>query len=740
MPSIKRTLSPAVARLQSGLGELREDVVRTVRARARSPQGPDTFDAHVRTGDPAATGNRPGADRWGARPVDAHVELSQKSEWTVSPLIFGRFHENNGRKTYPGLYDQHVANTSFEDWVRGVTLQPDRDGLAYTDVPNHPGLARGWEPLGNTDHVTFARPAGGVHGDKYQRVINDGAGPAGISQRLPLPDHRTREFDVSFRARSAARGEVQVKLLDAQGDVVAQEAVHLSRTWGEHQVRLELSALSPSRFRGSAVQGDYRLVLETKGQKVTDFDMVQVVGADAVDGKFNPDTIERVREFGATSIRWPGGNTIGHMHWKDGVGPLEGRKAVPIYAWEGTEPNFMGMDEYLRFCELTGTEPMVNIGFNPRGEGPTRPITARDAAQLVEYLNGDVTTPMGRLRARNGHPEPYGVKYFQVGNEVFGKYQYGDATAEQYARGFVRYHDAMKAVDPDIEIIASGINPRLTQYGGNQWNDTLLRIAGDKAATIDIHPYFKGITDPTERASYTDVEYLTAIASYPADLESAFVRVKNTGKRHGVEDVDINVGEYNPGPLNHGTQAYAVYQTGMYNAFIRQGDAVRFAYQLDHTLYAGDNAGRINPETAALHATRLYAEPFEDGTQFHYVPVHVTGPRFDLPKMGERSFGKQGVPYIDSVGLVSADGQKTHVFMTNRNLGKQYPVRFAPPNARPGESVRVEMIRPTGSPLAAETSYAAPRTYVVEIREVRVDANGHVRVDLPPGAVARFDP
>ena len=80
------------------------------------------------------------------------------------------------------------------------------------------------------------------------------------------------------------------------------------------------------------------------------------------------------------------------------------------YVWSAVQPNDVGTDEFLTLCQLLGVDAFisVNAGF---GE-------ARSAAQEVEYVNGSADTPMGKLRAANGHPAPYNVKWWGIGNEM----------------------------------------------------------------------------------------------------------------------------------------------------------------------------------------------------------------------------------------------------------------------------------------------------------------------------------
>src|SRR5206468_5093319 len=111
--------------------------------------------------------------------------------------------------------------------------------------------------------------------------------------------------------------------------------------------------------------------------------------------------------------RWPGGNFVSTYHWEDGVGPLDSRPTKANFAWGALELNTFGTDEFISFCRAVGCEPMICVNA---GSG-----TPEEAARWIEYCNGPATSPMGKLRAANGHPEPFHVKHWEVGNELWGK-------------------------------------------------------------------------------------------------------------------------------------------------------------------------------------------------------------------------------------------------------------------------------------------------------------------------------
>ena len=224
---------------------------------------------------------------------------------------------------------------------------------------------------------------------------------------------------------------------------------------------------------------------------------------DSSRGKFQDEFLKRVRPMGITFLRYPGGCNADVFNWKDTIGPLDQRKDIINYH-NGTSRGIakFGVDEYLRFCEEEGMVPIITTAFckdRPTKVDPndhptgvrhkfvfpylkSAPDRVQLAADWVEYCNGSLKTRWGRLRAENGHPEPYNVKYWEIGNESYGPDPTGSCSAEEYAKAFSAYVEAMKARDPSIKIVMNGCSR-------TEWNEPLLRIAGRHADAFQFHIY-----------------------------------------------------------------------------------------------------------------------------------------------------------------------------------------------------------------------------------------------------------
>jgi alpha-N-arabinofuranosidase len=150
-------------------------------------------------------------------------------------------------------------------------------------------------------------------------------------------------------------------------------------------------------------------------------------------------------------FRWPGGNMVSSWDWRDSIGDPDKRPPRLNPAWDEVQQNDLGIDEYMVLNKLLNMEPYicVNAGFGD----------AHSAAEEVEYVNGSVNTPMGKWRAANGHPEPYKVTWWNIGNEMWNAAQMGFMSVNQYWIKHNMFAQAMRAVDPSIKLVTSGGSP-----------------------------------------------------------------------------------------------------------------------------------------------------------------------------------------------------------------------------------------------------------------------------------------
>ena len=176
------------------------------------------------------------------------------------------------------------------------------------------------------------------------------------------------------------------------------------------------------------------------------------------------DVVEALRQIQLPVLRWPGGCFADYYHWKDGIGPGEKRKKIVNANWgDVVEDNSFGTHEFMELCEQIGCEPYIcgNVGSG----------TVEEMSDWIEYLTFDGSSPMSELRAENGHPEAWRVKYWGVGNENWGCG--GNMTPEQYGQEFRRYRTFCRNYgDNRLYCIAGGAD--VADY---QWTEGVMKTA-----------------------------------------------------------------------------------------------------------------------------------------------------------------------------------------------------------------------------------------------------------------------
>lgn len=190
---------------------------------------------------------------------------------------------------------------------------------------------------------------------------------------------------------------------------------------------------------------------------------------------FRRDVLEALRPLRVPVLRWPGGNFVSGYHWQDGIGPQAQRPRRLELAWHAEESNRFGTDEFIHYCRILGTEPYICVNM---GTG-----TMDEAQAWVEYCNGTGNTYWANLRRQNGYPEPYRVKYWGLGNEMYGRWQIGALSAEDYVKKAVEFAKVMKWTDPSIQLVSCG------ESGWSDWDRTVLEGLARYVDYHSIHIY-----------------------------------------------------------------------------------------------------------------------------------------------------------------------------------------------------------------------------------------------------------
>lgn len=361
--------------------------------------------------------------------VEATIDAG-KTFTPINPHVYGQFVEHIGSLMNAGLWAEMLDDRKFFNPVPGKVLPPATGRAARTRL-------RPWTAVGPAESISAERAHPYV--GKQSPKIAVSAEPRGIEQAgLGLVAGRSYVGRVVLAGSPEAKVSVSLVWGDRPSDRQTVSFGKLGVSFRKFKFRLK----SPVAAEGAKLQ------ITGTGSGSFSVGTVSLMPADNVDG-FRREVIEVLKSLRSGVYRFPGGNFVSAHEWRDAIGDPDLRAPKHDPVWGAVQPNDVGTDEFIRFCELIGVDPYISVssGFGD----------AQSAKAYVEYCNGSPSTPMGRLRAKNGHREPYHVKYWGIGNEMWGySYQFGAMKLSQYV---VKHNDfavAMRSVDPTIKLIGSG--------------------------------------------------------------------------------------------------------------------------------------------------------------------------------------------------------------------------------------------------------------------------------------------
>jgi alpha-L-arabinofuranosidase len=376
---------------------------------------------------------------------------------------------------------------------------------------------------------------------------------------------------------------------------------------------------------------------------------------------FRADVLALLRELRLGVLRWPGGNFVSNYHWTDGIGPKAQRPRRPELAWGGEEPNTFGTDEFLAYCGELGTEPYICLNM---GTG-----TLAEALAWVEYCNSARNTDWAARRRANGRDEPYQVRYWALGNEMYGQWQVGMMTAEEYVREAARWARAIRMLDPAARLVACG------ETGLTEWDRVVI---DGLAGLVDYHSihiytgsddYWTNVLQPhqAERAISTTAALIDR-AAYAQGLERRpAIAYDEWNVWYRTMPEDTGRGDLAERYTFDDALAVATYL----NIFIRNCGRVRMANlaqmvnAIAPIVTAGD-AAAVQPiyYPFLLHARAVLAAAAD---------VHVDGPTVSPALPPDASRWPHQVsdlgPFalVDAAATVSADGRAIAVTLVNRS-------------------------------------------------------------------------
>ena len=238
---------------------------------------------------------------------------------------------------------------------------------------------------------------------------------------------------------------------------------------------------------------------------------------------FRNDVAELTKELGATIVRYPGGNFMSGYNWEDGVGPQDQRPRRLDLAWFSTETNQVGTHEFMAWCRKVGIEPLFGVNLGTRGPD--------EARHYLEYCNHPGGTALSEQRRANGADQPFGIKFWCLGNEMDGPWQICQKTPDEYGRIAKETAKLMRWVDPSIELAACGSSAYdMPSYG--IWEDRVLEHCFEFVDYLSLHSYFvKPPADMSTESFFAQIETNARYIEDTVAIADAVATRKRSTKR-----------------------------------------------------------------------------------------------------------------------------------------------------------------------------------------------------------------
>jgi alpha-L-arabinofuranosidase len=363
----------------------------------------------------------------------------------IDKRIYGHFLEHINHSVVDGLFAEQIQGCGFEgeDFKTYWESFSDRGSVENADVEFRNG--------------------------KKSVRLHVAGGRAGIRQGRLYVDAGQKYDGSVWVKREEGAPRLTLRVASSKGEPIASAPLAVT---GSDWQEVGYSFTSPVRDTQASVE------IAATGAGTLLLDHISMMRADVRrDGMLRPDLVQALRDLAPPFIRWPGGSFASTYKWKDGIGPQVSRRYHPNMIWGGYSDYYgFGTDEFMALCRKLNTEPLIVLAAQSAD-----PEQVQYAMDWVHYLNDPPATEWGRLRASNGHPEPYGVRHFQIDNEPMNN----GFTPEKYAEIVNVYGARLRAIAPNAQIVACG------QKRSNDmvWSQKVIDLAGRNFDVLGVHNY-----------------------------------------------------------------------------------------------------------------------------------------------------------------------------------------------------------------------------------------------------------
>lgn len=374
---------------------------------------------------------------------------------------------------------------------------------------------------------------------------------------------------------------------------------------------------------------------------------------------FRVDVIEALKELGMPVIRWPGGCFVDSYHWKNGVG--KERQPYDDHRWGVREPNTFGTHEFIELCRRLDAEPY--ICQNGLAE-------IQEMADWVAYCNG-TDGPLAELRLKNGHPDPFNVTYWSVGNERNGK-----AYIDRVNTGAA----AMKQVDPDIQVTCSAAHGPSTEI-----DPYLFETAVQNLEMLSVHEYWVANYEKHHTPDYLSCMMLSEKPGHHIKAISKAIEKAGLGGGLKIAFDEWNLRSWHhPGFSGHNERIVNYEEPEIINlkkardkslepSLYTMADALFCASFFNACLSNPSDIGMANISSIVNQTGPLYvhSEGIVRRTHFHTMAMyaslledHVTRIHIDSDNLIHHS---ESVAMVDAIATSNEKGDKWSVALINRH-------------------------------------------------------------------------
>ncbi len=434
------------------------------------------------------------------------------------------------------------------------------------------------------------------------------------------------------------------------------------------------------------------------------------------------DVVAALRELNPRIIRYPGGNFLSGYHWRDGVGPVAQRPRRRELAWQSIETNHFGTHEFITLCRMLGAEPMLGVNL---GTG-----TIEEAGAYVEYCNAPAGTLEADRRVANGAPEPFGVRYWCLGNEMDGPWQIGHMDATAYAVKAREAAKLMKWHDPSIRLTLCGSSSsHMPTYP--EWDRIALEICWEYVDYLSLHFYAGNRDDDTD-------SYLALARQFEDHLDALAGTLRYVkAKLRSRHDVYLSWDEWNvwykDQTMQGGWQEAphlieevynledALVVAQWLNVFLRRCDVLKMAClaQLVNVI-----APILTRPDGILRQSIFYP--------FALFSRYASGDSLDLlvqtPTYATRMFGEQ--PLIDAAASYDAGQGKGAIFIVHRGRTEPLTLDLEWQGRAPYRVASIYQV--SGSDPKAANTFDTPDVIGIRPLPGAPVVDGRFRLQVPP--------